>query len=218
MQPAQCMTIALLVETVLWGEVGTGRAVDHPGQVAGRVTGNTVRIQDRHLAAPLSQGPGGGGASEPGTDYQNLSGRPLWPGRVAFNPANQHMSFVAEAVAFFHGKARLRQPAADKAGGSKGCQGGTGAAQSGQLGEQFRLPHVRVAGRGKAVQKPGIHRMGELWPQRQGIAVKQGQLHTGVQLHTVKARRRRGILCQQPLCQGVQGWPVAQGPAQVRFA
>src|SRR5690625_7116081 len=68
--------------------------------------------------------------------------------------AADHVPLAAEAGAARHGEALGLEAAAHAAGGGEGGQGRARAAPVCQLLKQLRLPHGRVAGGGKAVEKP----------------------------------------------------------------
>jgi hypothetical protein len=123
--------------------------------------------------------------------------------------------FAAEAVAPPHGEARLDQTPAHEAGGGEGGQGGAGAAVGGQFGEQAGLPHVRVAGRGEAVQEPRRHVGGALAPERFRVAEHQRQGDVVRQLQPVVTGAGGRVLIQQRPGGLAQLRPVGQGAGQV---
>ncbi len=110
---------------------------------------------------------------------------------------------MAEAVDAFHPEAGVRQAPAHRAGGGEGGQGGARAAVGGELLEQGRLPHGRVARRRETVQEPGVHPRRAQPPQGLGVAEHQRQGDVVRQPQPVAARRGRRILVAQGIAERV---------------
>jgi hypothetical protein len=85
----------------------------------------------------------------------------------------------------------------------------------GQFGEQAGLPHVRVAGRGEAVQEPGVHVGGALAPQGFRVAEHQRQGDVVRQLQPVVTGAGGRVLVEQRPGGLAQLRPVGQGAGQV---
>ena len=66
------MTVAHLVETVLWCLVRAGGAIHHPGQIAGRAGGSAPGVHNGHSPVPFGQGAGRGGSGQPGADDDGM--------------------------------------------------------------------------------------------------------------------------------------------------
>jgi len=177
--------------------------------------GDALRVQHGHLGTLFRQCPGAAGAGQSGANDDDRRCRTLaWLPDTA-DDTGQHFPLAAKARYALHDKAGVLQAAANKAGGAEGGQSGTGAAQSGQLSEQRRLPHVRIARRGKAVQKPGIHRVMQLPQHGAAVALQQGQADPATgKLTAMETGSGSWPLRQQIISQGCV-WPASQGPGQI---
>ncbi len=71
--------------------------------------------------------------------------------------ADQHVTLAAETFGLLHGKARLLQPAADKACRGEGGERRARARQSRHRVKQMLAPHIRVFGGSKTVKEPCVH-------------------------------------------------------------
>ena len=108
------------------------------------------------------------GAGDPPADYRHLTGcagAACKPGGTCgdvqrlLHSADQHVALAAKTFGFLHGKARLLQPAADKACRGEGGKRCARARQPRHRAKQMLAPHVRVFGGGKAVKEPRVHRL-----------------------------------------------------------
>ena len=133
--------------------------------------------------------------------------------------AAQHMPLAAKASHPPHAKARLGQPALDHASRSKRGVTGPRRRQPRQLGKQRGRPKLRVARRGKAIQKPGVHRAAGGVQLRQGVqrvAHQQGERDCAlIKTEAMPARPQRGILRQQRLAELGQLGPQGQRARQL---
>ena len=157
-------------------------------------------LKQGHLLAAAGQGMRQGRPGNTGPDNHGVTrptGTAPEPGRrvggavITATFACQHFPLAAKALDAGHLEAGFVQPAAHKAGGSKGGEGGAIARQTGQLCEQLWCPHLGILARCKAVQIPGIHLAGQagfhLRQQFGHVAKPQIQAHIVGQMQPMTA-------------------------------
>ncbi len=186
-----------------------------------------VALEDGHLPAADGQRCSRRAAGQAGADdYRVAFGRRIArasePGLIrnaavsgSQAPA-QNLAFVAVAGHPLHVEAGLDQAAPHKAGAGERAQRCVGRAKPGQLGEQHRLPHLRILRRGKAVEEPGIDLRIQARQAFEHVADQQGQHNAAAsEDETLIARIQPHVLLQQLLRLLSQLWPQGQCALQV---
>ncbi len=126
---------------------------------------------------------------------------------ILLHHPNEHFALAAKAFGFLHGEARILQTTAHKPGTGKSGERRPRARQAGHRGKQLRTPHIRVFGRRKPVEEPGINllveRIIELVSQFVDITEPDIEGHSpAVQQKTMAARDRQWPLGLKLLCPG----------------
>ncbi|GEM_PF-4323956 len=190
--------------------------VKHALGIARTFLGNLgVTFQQGHLPAACRQAGGAGAAGQPGADHQCLTlcgavAGPRVPGllrrcRLPSEMAAQDLPFRPPAGDALHLEADCAQPATDEAGAGEGAEGGAWRGQPRHLGEQFRLPHLRVLRRREAIEKPGIDACVQLRQALQRVADQQCERDAPIaEPELLEPGVDRHVLRQQPLRQLVQ--------------
>ena len=189
-----------------------------------------MALDQRDLPASAGQRQGSGAAGQPGSYHQGAAGLMVFswaliPGRApvtaarAVELAAEHLPLAPVTLDLVHEKACRLQAATYFADAGKGGQGGACGRQSGKLGVERGLPHVRIPGRGKAIQKPGIDAGIQLRQGIEYIANQQGQGYPAVrQVEMLPAGGRVTVLGQQLTGPGLQFRPQGQRPLQIGMA
>ncbi len=167
--------VSPLIVAILRGVVQAQLGEGDSGGVTRALGGDMRRLfQNSNTPAPPRQAVGDGGARQARTHDRHGTAvtlvcaiiepepgffrrRMLIRSGFLLHVAPQHIPLAAESGHLFHGESLLLQPPLDDACGGKGGNGGAIATQATNLLEQLILPHTRVLGGGKAVQKPGVH-------------------------------------------------------------
>jgi len=143
-------------------------------------------------------------------------------GRKGRGSPGEHGEMAGQAVALAPEtgfspdlEAGFGQPAPDMAGRAEGCQRRAGPRSAREQREQSGVPHRGIAGRGEAVEKPGIHARGLIAPHLLGIAEHHGQVDVVGQPQAMKAGRQRRILLAQRGGRTGQRGPCIQRPCEV---
>jgi len=117
---------------------------------------------------------------------------------------------------FLHLEPGFLQSALDHAGTGEGGKGRLPVREPRHLAEKCGLPHVRIFGRRKTIEKPGINTGMQLGQHLAGIADQQGQRDASLlECQPVYASGQAVVLLDQLRSEGLELRPDAQGLLQV---
>ncbi len=198
-QPALAVEQPRQVEAAL--QVGFHRKlhVQRPLPITRAARAGLLTLQHRYLAAAPCQGSRHAAPGHACANHHDVlrakSGRWRKPRRPLAavvhrrcgNTASQHFPLTTEARHLLPGEACGFQTALDDPRAGEGGKGGPGPRTGRHGSKQLGLPHLRVFGRGKAIQEPGIHLALQGFQPFGGIAKVQVQGDAFAQVQTVNA-------------------------------